>query len=179
MRIAVVDTETSGTGPEDRILEFALVMMERCAHQTRIAWGHSALHDQAPPSTPEAFAIHGITDQQRRGLVVPQKMMDHLKSADMAVAHNASFDRAMLRRTATWTNDLPWRCSVRQIKWRQEQVSFVGLSSLLDRYKVHRNIGHRALDDALGLAKLMLLRDHTGNMFLDQLIATGDLKQDA
>ena len=112
-------------------------------------------------------------------MVVPQEMMDHLKGADLVVAHNASFDRAMLRRTATWTNDLPWRCSVRQIKWRREHVSFVGLSSLLDRYEIHRNIGHRALDDALGLAKLMLLRDHTGNMFLDQLVATGDLKQDA
>ena len=179
MRIAVVDTETSGTGPEDRILEFALVMMERCAHQTRIVWGHSALHDGGPPSTPEAFAIHGITEEQRRGMIVPQKMMDHLRDADMVVAHNASFDRTMLRRTATWTNELSWRCSVRQIKWRRENVSFVGLSSLLDRYKIHRNIGHRALDDALGLAKLMLLCDHTGNMFLDQLVATGDLKQDA
>ncbi len=179
MRIAVVDTETSGTGPEDRILEFALVMMERQAHQTRIVWGHSALHDEGPPSTPEAFAIHGITDQQRRGMMVPQEMMDHLKAADLVVAHNASFDRAMLRRTATWTNDLPWRCSVRQINWRREQVSFVGLSSLLGRYKIHRKIGHRALDDAFGLAKLMLLRDRTGNMFLDQLVETGDLKQDA
>jgi DNA polymerase-3 subunit epsilon len=179
MRIAVVDTETSGTGPEDRILEFAFVMMERRADQTRIVWGHSALHDEGPPSTPGAFAIHGITDEQRRGMVLPQEMMGHLKCADLVIAHNASFDRAMLRRTATWTNDLPWRCSVRQIKWRREQVSFVGLSSLLDRYKIHRNIGHRALDDALGLAKLMLLRDHTGNMFLDQLMATGDLKQDA
>ena len=179
MRIAVVDTETSGTGPEDRILEFALVMMERRAHQMRIAWGHSALHDEGPRSTPEAFAIHGITDKQRRGMVVPHQMMEYLKDADLVVAHNASFDRSMLRRTATWTNDLPWRCSVRQIKWRKEQVSFVGLSSLLDRYKIHRNIGHRALDDALGLAKLMLLRDHTGNIFLDQLVATGNLKQDA
>ena len=179
MRIAVVDTETSGTGPEDRILEFALVMMERRAHQTRIVWGHSALHDEGPPSTAEAFAIHGISEEQRRGMVVPQEMMNHLKGADLVVAHNASFDRAMLRRTATWANDLPWRCSVRQIKWRREHVSFVGLSSLLDRYEIHRNIGHRALDDALGLAKLMLLRDHTGNMFLDQLVATGDLKQDA
>ncbi len=179
MRIAVVDTETSGTGPEDRILEFALVMLERRAHQTRIVWGHSALHDEGPPSTPEAFAIHGISEKQRCGMVVPQEMMDHLKGADLVVAHNASFDRAMLRRTATWTNDLPWRCSARQIKWRREHVSFVGLSSLLDRYKIHRNIGHRALDDALGLAKLMLLGDHTGNMFLDQLVATGDLKQDA
>ena len=69
MRIAVVDTETSGTGPEDRILEFALVMMERCEHQTRIVWGHSALHDEGPPSTPEAFAIHGITDEQHRAKV--------------------------------------------------------------------------------------------------------------
>ena len=179
MRIAVVDTETSGTGPEDRILEFALVMMERHARQTRIVWGHSALHDEGPPSTPEAFAIHGISEEQRRGMVVPQEMMDHLKGSDLVVAHNASFDRAMLRRTATWTNDLPWRCSVRQIKWRREHVRFVGLSSLLDRYEIHRNVCHRALDDALGLAKLMLLRDHTGNMFLDQLVATGDLKQDA
>ena len=179
MRIAVVDTETSGTGPEDRILEFALVMMERCAHQTRIVWGHSALHDAGPPSTPEAFAIHGITEKQRRGMIVPQEMMDHLRDADMVVAHNASFDRAMLRRTAAWTNALPWRCSVRQIKWRRENISFVALSSLLDRYKIYRNRGHRALDDALGLAKLMLHRDRTGNMFLDQLVATGDLKQDA
>ena len=179
MRIAVVDTETSGTGPEDRILEFGLVMLEHGAHQTRIVWGHSALHDEGPPSTLEAFSIHGITDQQRRGMVVPQKMMDHLKRANLVVAHNASFDRAMLRRTATWTNDLPWRCSVRQIKWRKENISFVGLSSLLDRYKIHRTTGHRALDDALGLAKLMLLRDRTGNRFLNQLVANGDLKQDA
>ena len=111
MRIAVVDTETSGTGPEDRILEFALVMMERHAHQTRIAWGYSALHDEGPPSTPEALAIHGITDEQRRGMVVPSKMMNHLKGADLVVAHNASFDRAMLRRTAAssitlWHGDL-------------------------------------------------------------------------
>ena len=179
MRIAVVDTETTGTGPDDRILELALVMMERRAHQTRIVWGHSALHDEGPPSSPQAFGIHAITDEQRRGLVVPQEMMNHLRDADLVVAHNASFDRAMLRRTAKWTNDLPWRCSVRQIKWRKEHVSFVGLASLLDRYKIHRNTGHRALDDALSLAKLMLIRDHTGDTFLDQLLATGNLKQDA
>ena len=33
---------------------------------------HSALHDEPP----EAFAIHGITDEQRRGMVVPPKMID-------------------------------------------------------------------------------------------------------
>ena len=179
MRIAIVDTETSGTGPEDRMIEFALVMVERTGQHANIMWGHSALHEEGPPSTPDAFGVHGISEELRQGKTVPRALMDQLKDVELVVAHNASFDRAMLRRTAAWTNALPWRCSVRQIKWRRENISFVALSSLLDRYKIHRNRGHRALDDALGLAKLMLHRDRTGNMFLDQLVATGDLKQDA
>ena len=179
MRIAIVDTETSGTGPEDRMIEFALVMVERTGQHANIMWGHSALHDQGPPSTPDALGVHGISEELRHGKSVPCALMDQLKDVDLVVAHNASFDRAMLSRTAIWTNALPWRCSVRQIKWRRENIRFVGLSKLLDRYKIHRITGHRALDDALGLAKLMLLRDHTGNTFLDQLVATGDLKQDA
>jgi len=179
MRIAVVDTESSGTGPEDRMIELALVMIERTRHYTKIMWGHSALHDEGPPSSADAFAIHRIPEEARQGKAVPRSMLDQLKDVEVVVAHNASFDRAMLRRTATWTNGLPWRCSLRQIKWRKENISFVALSNLLDHYKIHRINAHRALDDALGLAKLMLHSDHSGKLFLEQLLDTGDLNQDA
>ena len=65
MRIAVVDTETSGTGPEDRMIEFALVMVERTRQHANIMWGHSALNGEGPPSTPDAFGVHGISEELR------------------------------------------------------------------------------------------------------------------
>ncbi|MAV54450.1 MAG: hypothetical protein CMJ28_00670 [Phycisphaerae bacterium] len=175
MKVAIVDTETSGTGSSDEIIELAVVMVDYNSGDPQIVWAHSALHDQGKKSCNEALAIHGISDQEREGKAIPNALLNELQNASLVIAHNAAFDRSMIGRTVAWSYELPWRCSVRQIKWRRENVSFVSLTSLLDRYEIYRPKSHRALDDALGLAKLLTKRDHAGQTLMSQLMRSGNL----
>ncbi|MCY0894993.1 MAG: DUF3820 family protein [Alicyclobacillaceae bacterium] len=107
-RFVVLDTETTGLDPEtDQVIDLSLVEVSKRGivplYETRI--------DPKRPIPPESSAVHHLTDRDVAGKptldAVWPTVLDHLQDA-VLVAHNASFDRAMLPETHR-----PWVCSKR------------------------------------------------------------------
>lgn len=132
MRLAVLDTETTGVGPEDQIVELAALIMRVTEY---VVGGErrqvldlervfQTLIRPTVPVSPEARAAHHLTDEQLMRAPLPGDLMidghvDWLMDPELVlVAHNLSFDAQMLRQTLepTWEllrsagneNRAPW-----------------------------------------------------------------------
>jgi DNA polymerase-3 subunit epsilon len=92
-RFAIVDTETTGFGKNDRILEIAVVLMD----------GTEIINEWETLVNPERDIsnsdIHGITSNQVSMAPTFKDISSNLASLlddRIIVAHNISFDRRML-----------------------------------------------------------------------------------
>lgn len=123
MRLAVVDTETTGMEPaEDRLVELAVVRLDLAPFdQWRTAEEWHTLVNPERPIPPEASAIHHIV--ARDVVSAPpapaawEIMGRVIGEVDLWVAHNAAFDRGFISRLSPelaspsrWIDT--WRCSL-------------------------------------------------------------------
>ena len=103
----VFDTETTGLDPDaDMVVEVACVDVFR----GRAIWAYESLVNPGRPIPPEASAIHHITDADV--LMAPsitETMNSLTNGVCIPVAHNASFDSAMLSQYI----EGPWLCTRR------------------------------------------------------------------
>ena len=110
MRVLVFDTETTGL-PEGR--NPSIFDTEKWPHVVQLSWilydtdaqRHCDIEDllisTAPPSTAGSLAIHGIshTTCQRKGIPIMDAIQQFdiaLRSCDLVVGHNISFDKRMM-----------------------------------------------------------------------------------
>lgn len=112
--LAILDTETTGLGPNARVVEVAVVHMDfrslpRVALQVRL--------DPGMPIEPGATAVHGITDADVAGAPAFADVLPDLLAAidgRVVCAYNAPFDYARLcyevRTSLTGESDgmIPW-----------------------------------------------------------------------
>ena len=99
MRIIFIDTETTGNGDKDRLVQLAV--KERFVEKPLV----NALYKPPVPISIESMAIHHITERMvaaRPGFQAAPEyagLKDLLESDEvLVVAHNAAFDLAMLAR---------------------------------------------------------------------------------
>lgn len=106
-RVVVLDTETSGDGPTDRVVELATVELP--------GWRTcSMIVDPEVPISVEARAVHHITDEEIAGA---PKLRDLRPWSEDAVhaAHNMGFDARILLQSGAPLPDrrlCTWRCSM-------------------------------------------------------------------
>lgn len=111
--VLVIDTETTGLGPEAEAVEVAVLDTA----------GRVRLHAYALPEGPiaaEAAAVHGLSREAlaERGArpwpAVHGELEEALRGASLALAWNAPFDERILRQTADRHGlalpPVPWRC---------------------------------------------------------------------
>lgn len=106
--LLVIDTETTGPDPDqDEPVEVACVSVITLPTGARVYdYAHSLVRGERPISL-EAMAVHHITEAERaRGITAPS-----IPHADYYVAHNAEFDRRILR--GATPEDAPWICTWR------------------------------------------------------------------
>lgn len=99
----VFDTETTGMGPNDRIVQIAGV---RIARGRLTGERFDTLVDPGRPIPPASTAIHKITDDMVRGapdMTAALGAFRHFTEDAVLVAHNAPFDMGYLRRAAAET----------------------------------------------------------------------------
>lgn len=156
-KIIVVDTETTGLGDADEVIEVAVVRLD--------GGSASSLIRPRVPISVEARAAHHISD---RDLARAPTMADLLLHdpyffrADVLVAHNAEFDLRMLRQSRVPAAALPprtictWRCALHVFP---DAPSY---GNQVLRY--HLGIGgpvkgdlpsHRALSDAIVTSRIL------------------------
>ena len=169
--LAFIDTETTGTSRDDRIVTLAIATMQASALQEgkfKLRTMH-LVFNPLRPCHPQASAIHGWSDRtlarQPRFVDHADEIADRLAGADIWLMHNAAFDCRLLEQDFDALNrKLPTRptfCTLRAArqKWPQQSNK---LDYCVERIGLARaGKTHGALEDALLTAALFSFL-HTG-----------------
>jgi len=153
LRVAVVDTETTGLYPsQDRIIEIAIILVEADRTTGRVLGElarYDALQDPGFPMPYGAFAVHGISDAMVKGQRIDgDRVRQLLGQAHLLVAHNSGFDKGFVAQVMPECSTLIWGCSCRGIPWRSHfPVPSAKLQTLADHLQLQRGTAHRAMGD--------------------------------
>ena len=158
MRKVVLDTETTGLGPYDELVEIAIVD----AGSGEVLYDSLVMPDGRIQAG--ASAVHGV-DRKRLEEMNARRWPDHhaavcqiLASASVVYAYNAEFDRRLLAQTAErYGLELPatdWRCIMLAYARGGRRIR---LSKACRLEGIPVSDAHRALADAR-MARELLLR---------------------
>lgn len=156
----VLDSETTGLGPDDEVIELGMARVAfdpAFARIDHVISTFSGLRQPSRPIPPDVVRLTGISDRDVAGHVIDDdRVRAFLAGATVVVAHNAGFDRPVVERAWPIFKTLPWACSLTQIDWRGEGFEGRKLGQLLAERRLFHD-GHRALDDVLALVHLLQL----------------------
>lgn len=177
-RIAIVDTETTGTDCSiDEIIDIAVVILEVDAlgEIIGIASAAQALRDPGLPIPPHITRITGISDDDVRGKVIDLDRLERrLASADVRIAHNARFDVGFLESLVPGIAGAAWACSACDFDW----VGTAGLDGCKQNHLLMQlgffNTAHRAMADVISLIHLLAHRLPDGGTVLGDLLANAE-----
>lgn len=180
MKAIVIDTETTGTKKTDQVIELAYIPMTDAFFSIVLQIRSELLAYVENPETstidsffeqrykpsvdidPFAFEVHGITQQmladcpKAETLTIPGKV-------EFAVAHNASFDKRMIRQTMSHElhgqfDEIKWICTVSLSKIFDKQLKIGYENNKLDTVIRHHfpehaekliSDKHKALGDVI------------------------------
>ena len=123
IRVAVVDTETTGLDPQrDRIIELSMLVVNinlttgrPCGEVLR----YGGLEDPQRPIPTEVVKLTGINDSMVAGHRIDDAPIEMaLHTVDVVVAHNAGFDRKFMELRWPFFANMAWGCSVQDIPWK-------------------------------------------------------------
>lgn len=174
---AFVDTETTGLGTSDEVIEFAIALFYYDISRDRLTvqYTYQGFREPDCDIDPEAEAVHGISFDVVRGKKLKDKVVRRmLKKASFVIAHNAAFDRRFVERLYPQTGKMRWFCSMNGVDWRSKGFESKGLQQLLSAHGIAANQKHRALDDVLAALELLAHVDPlSGHMYLAELLPHG------
>jgi len=157
-RLTFIDTETTGLPPDGKVCEIGA-----CSPFSD-PMDIQDLVDPGVPISPEASAIHHITDDDVVGKPsIGEVWSEYDSITDVFVAHNAEFDKAMLPET-----DKPWICTKKLAAYFFEDAPSYKIQVLrywlrLEVFTPPNLYAHRALYDAIVCSELYLyMRDAFG-----------------
>lgn len=163
--VAVIDTEATGVDYEyDRVVEVGVVLAAIDPATGRIVEvvdSYDALQDPGHPLSDEVKQVTGLSDDDLAGQSIDwNRVWSMLSQARVIIAHNAKFDRALLRHGLGDGLDFTvWGCSYRDVAWLDIGLRR-GPLELLTMLRGWFYTAHRALDDAM--ATLHLLTEDGG-----------------
>lgn len=163
-----IDTETTGLGPEDEVIELGMAKFAFDPANFRIVGvtgTFSALREPGRPIPPEVTRLTGLSMPDVAGHAIDAaEVGGFVEGANVILAHNASFDRPVCERAWPVFAGLPWACSLRQIDWQATGSEGHRLAHLLGARGLFHG-GHRALDDCLALVHLLRLSPAPASTF--------------
>lgn len=173
-RVAVVDTETTGTDPlTDEVIDIAVVMLEvdTAGEIVGIASAGQALRDPGMPIPAAITRLTGIADKDVRGKAIDLDRLERLlASADVRLAHNARFDVAFVEALMPSIAGAAWACSATDFDWIEAGFDGSKQGHLLMQLGFF-NTAHRAMADVISLIHLLSHRlPHGGTVLGDLLV---------
>lgn len=172
-KIAILDTETTGTDPvADEIIDIAVVMLEVDAggEIVGILSAGQALRDPGMPIPPHITRLTGITDDDVRGMSIDLDRLERrLAGVDVLVAHNCAFDAAFVGSLLPGLASAAWACSANDFDWLEAGFDGRKLQHLLMQIGRFAD-AHRAMADVVSLIHLLAHRlPHSGTVLGDLL----------
>lgn len=158
---AAVDVETTGLDlADERVIELAIQRFRYTDVGEVIEVGvpRSWRQDPGRPLSSEIVRLTGLSDSDLAGEEIDLDMAGLiLSSADLIVAHNASFDRPFVDRLLPIIQQKTWACTMTDIDWALQGFEGRSLSYLLTQCGWFYD-GHRASNDVLALLYLLAQR---------------------
>lgn len=156
--VAIIDTETTGLDPkQDDVIEFAGITATYTPEGeiTGVLSTFSQLQETEMPLNEDVTRLTGITRQMLVGKSIDiRELKKFIETADLIVAHNASFDRPFCEKISDVFIEKPWACSATEIDWNAFGFDGAKLTYLITQagwfYKAHR-----ALDDCNALMRVL------------------------
>ncbi len=152
-RALVVDVETTGLSTEnDDVIQLAMLPFDYEAESGQILTVHKELafdelHEPEVPISKETTLITGITTDMVAGKSIDgAAVAAAVADADLVIAHNAYFDRAMVERHWDCFAEKSWACSLNSVDWLCEGFSVGKLDYLGMQFGWFYH-GHQALAD--------------------------------
>ncbi len=158
--ICFLDTETTGLGYSDRIVEISICRVEGQQEQ----WLTSLIDPVWVKLSDKASEISGITSADLEGAPMLDELaprIAELVSGAYIVAHNAAFDRRMLEagwrdlpETAPKLSPMGWVCSQQLTKEHLPGLKTYSLQGLVTALALPSHTAHRAEGDVRTLMAL-------------------------
>lgn len=163
--VAVIDTETTGLGSQDEPVSVAAIVYEVAMPSgvmIREIESYYELREPAVPIHPQAQAIHGLSLGVLHGRKLNADTLIRIcYTVDVLVAHNAKFDRRMLRSLVPAIHTRTWACSMLALRDRWAPLPSRSLGAICDALDVARPKPHNALTDCRSLAEVLF--KHSGS----------------
>lgn len=160
--VAVLDTETTGLQLHDEPVSVAVLLFEVAlpsGEMLREIESFYGLREPTVPMHPKAQEVHGISIQSLRGKVLDSAALARiLDSADVLIAHNAKFDRRMLKTLVPGIETGVWSCSMLALRDYWNHMPSKSLDSICLSLGVNRPLPHNALSDCRALSEVLFKR---------------------
>lgn len=169
----IVDTETTGLGNRDEIVEIALILFEFDTNSGKIfeiIEEYTGLREPSVLCDLSALQVHGISAGMTRGKWLnKEKVIDLFTRTDIVFAHNDAFHRDFIQRLYPELPPRTWACTMRHILWNWEGYFGISLGDIATHYKIYRSITHRAYDDAMAVMAILRTNNCNGVPHIKQL----------
>lgn len=176
-RVAIVDTETTGTDVmHDEIIDIAVVVIEvdEAGEIVGIASAGQALRDPGMAIPSHITRLTGIADEDVRGQTIDLDRLERLlTSVQVRVAHSAAFDIGFVESLMPGLAGEAWACSIRDFDWSAVGFDGAKLGHLL-RQIGRFSTAHRAMADVITLLHLLAHRLPDGGTVLGSLLAKAE-----
>lgn len=177
-RIGVaLDVETTGLDQEaDKIIELAIqrFRFDKAGRIVEVGQPRVWREDPGVALDPRITKLTGHTNEGLTGQAIDDVLATEiLSSADIIVAHNASFDRPFVDKRLPAIGDKPWACSMAEVDWLELGFDGKALAHLVSQCGWFYE-GHRAENDILALIYLLAHDLPDGETVLAKLAAASD-----
>lgn len=174
----IVDCETTGLGNSDEVIELALLRFRYSQLSGRILQvlgNYSGLREPTCPISPTASKMNGLSKRDVAGHRIDiERATGLVGGVEMAIAHNASFDRRMVVPLLPQLAETAWYCSMRSVRWMEKGSPSTKLQDIAAYYGIV--VTHRAMSDAQTVFDLLSMTDEqTGKPIFHELMSAAPL----
>lgn len=156
--LVIIDTETTGVGENDTIIEISMIKVHYSPSAGKIykvIGTFEGLQQPPEPLTEDIIRITKLSDEDLEGKSISEEeVKTFLEGGPIMIAHNAGFDRPKFDKQFPSLSNLRWGCTLKGVCWDKIDNPCLRLDYLLWQKGWYYE-GHRALNDCEAL--LMLL----------------------
>lgn len=154
----ILDTETTGLNHRSHeIIEIGVIAFtfDDAGEIGDVTGVYGGLQQPTAPIPAEITRLTGITDDMVAGQTIDMTRLKALvDSADLVIAHNASFDRPFCEAFFPIFCNKAWACSVSEVDWSARGFEGSKLGYLIGQ-SGYFHAGHRAVDDCFALLEVL------------------------